>query len=246
MLMSRRPLVALVASLCLVTAACGSDERPERADTVSPQDEGAGQTAGGGEAAPEVDGDVTLDEEQLTAALLSVSDLPTGYSVSTEQDDNEDTTTTGADEECSAKFEQLSEAEDMEAASAEISFEEGIGVILEQSLESYEDGGELEQRFEAVTEVLSECPTFTDTDADGVTTEFQVVPLSFPNLGDRTLALAITGSTPDFTLRLNLAIVQLGNHAMFVGQGGLAADAAVLEQAGRAGVAKLAAAIDAA
>lgn len=242
----RSALTVLLAA-CLSTAACGA-EREDRAVTVNPTIAATGQAAAEptGQAAPEVDGDVTLTQEQLTVALLTVQELPTGYSAAASSDDDDDTATTGADDECSTKFAQLSAAEGTEAAGAEAAFEGGFGIVLEQSLESYEDSGELEQRFADVADVLSECPTFTDTDADGTVTDLQVSALSFPNLGDRTLALALTGVTEDLTVRLNIVIVQLGNHAMYLAQGGLAADAAVLEQAGRVGAAKLAAAIDAA
>ncbi|MCY7365958.1 MAG: hypothetical protein LH469_11715 [Frankiaceae bacterium] len=113
---------------------------------------------------------------------------------------------------------------------------------MEQGLESYEDEDTVEDRFDDVVAVLSDCPTFSSTDETGAKTDFTLAALSFPKLGDDTVALAITGTTPDFTIKINVAIVRLGRNVMSVTQGGLTADAAVLEQASRTGLDKLAAA----
>jgi hypothetical protein len=130
-----------------------------------------------------------------------------------------------------------------EAASAEASFSGGaIGPLLEQSFESYEDEDTVEDRLNDVVAVLWDCPTFSSTDEAGVTTDFTVAAFSFPKLGDNNVALAITGKTPDLTVVINVAIVPPGRNVMSVTQGGLTADAAVLEQASRKGLEKLAAA----
>ncbi|MBW3648756.1 MAG: hypothetical protein KY440_13475 [Actinobacteria bacterium] len=236
-----------VLALCLALplAACGGGD--ERARTV----EGAASpsSAASASAAPvevEGDGDKTLTEAQLKMALLTVTDLPTGYRLGTvEEDDDSKTTGTGASDECSDKFKRLSDAEGTEAAKAEAAFEGGgFGTILEQSLESYEDEDVVQDRFDDVVEVLSECKTFSDTDKKGVKTDFTVGPLSFPKLGDDTVALAITGKSPDFTISLNVVIVRLGRNVMIVGQGGFATDVPALEQAVNKGFEKLAAATE--
>jgi hypothetical protein len=127
------------------------------------------------------------------------------------------------------------------SAEAEASFEGGLGVILEQGLESYENEDVPQQRFDDVIAVLNECPTFSDTDASGEKTEFSVSSLSFPKLGDDTVALNIKVKTADFDGAINFAVVRLGRNVMSVAQGGLTADAAVLEQVTRKGLDKLAA-----
>lgn len=237
--MRRRSLVSVLVASGLLLTACGGDDSSgggddDRARTIA-------EPSSAAPAEPEGDGDKTLTEAELSAALLTVADLPTGYTAvpPTEDDDSE---TTGGDDECSAKFKELSDAEGTEAASAEASFEGGgLGTILEESLESYEDEDQLKQRFDDVVSVLSECPTFSSTE-DGETTDFTLGALSFPKLGDDTVALAITGKTPDFEVKLNIVVVRLGRNVMSVSQGGLTADAAALEQAARAGLDKLAAA----
>ena len=234
------PLAAKIATTTVIlvaTAACGSGDSgsSDRARTI------AAPSASAEPEAPEGDGDRTLTEAELTAALLTVADLPTGYTAVPASED--DASETEAEGDCQRQFESLSAAEGDEAASAKASFGGGgLGSVLEQGLESYEDEGTVEERFDNVVSVLSDCPTFSTIEEDGTTTDFTVTALSFPKLGDDTVALAITGTTPDFTIAINVAIVRLGRNVMSVIQGGLTADAAVLEQASRTGLDKLAAA----
>lgn len=230
--MKIRYAAALAMSLTMVTVGCGGGDSAsdgDRARTIqAPENEAPADLKS--------DGDKTLTEAQLKSALLTVPDLPTGYKAGTvEQDDSE---TDAGNDECAKKFDALDEGSDDEAAKAEASFEGGFGIVLEQSLKSYED--EDQAQFGDIIEVLSDCPSFTSTDADGTKTEFKLSALSFPKLGDDTLALALTGKTPDFAIVLNLVIVRLGRNVIFVSQGGLTADAAVLEQVTRKGLDKLA------
>jgi hypothetical protein len=227
-------------ALALALAACGGGDDGgdgDRARTIAVPSSAAAE-------APEEGGEETLTEAQLDAALLTVPDLPTGYTAAAADDgdeDEDDGDTAGANAECSERFEALGEAEGS-VADAEANFEGGLGVVLEQTLESFEDEDVLAQRFDDVVAVLSDCPSFTTTDDAGATTELTISPLSFPNLGDDTVALAVAGKSGGFDLRLNLVLVRLGRNAMNLAQGGLTADAAVLEQVARTGLDKLAAA----
>lgn len=232
----RRRLATALIPLALVVTGCGGgdDAAGDRARTVTtPESEEPSAIESGG--------DTPLTEAQLKSALLTVQDLPTGYTVGESSDDDE--IDHSADpEECASKFEALDETEEQDvAAEAEAAFEGGFGVVLEQELESYEDENVLKQKMEDVLEVMTECPTFTDTDESGDKIEFTVSPLSFPKLGDDTIALNIKIKTADFDGTLNLVVVRLGRNVMSVGQGGLTADAAVLEQVTHKGLEKLAA-----
>lgn len=222
--------------LVLALSACGGGgdaAEDERARTVT--------APSSPETEPEGNGDKTLTEAQLQAALLTVPELPTGYKAAAAQDqDDDDSETAGTSAECSDKFEQLGEAEGQESASAEASFEGGFGVVLEEGLESYEDEDTVQQRLDDVVEVLSQCQTFSSIDDDGVTTDFTIGALSFPKLGDDTVALALTGKTSDLNVSLNFVVVRLGRNVMSVAQGGLTTDPAALEQAARTGLEKLA------
>lgn len=48
-----------------------------------------------------------------------------------------------------------------------------------------------------------------------------VSPLSFPNLGDRALALRVAGSTPDVEVVIDLIYVAVGNNGVSLAAGGL-------------------------
>jgi hypothetical protein len=239
---TRTRLAAALIPLFLVTAACGGgEEGGDRARTIDAPPSAA-------PAEPEGDGDKTLSQAQLQAALLTVQDLPTGYTLDTaasDEDEDEDEDLNPASDDCAARFEALDESNVEPAAEAAVDFEGGFGVVLQQELSSYEDEKDLSEAFEEFATLASDCPSFKDTDADtGETTEFTLGSLSFPKLGDDTLAFAVSIKTPDFEGKLNLVIVQLGRNIMYIGQGGLSADAAVLEQAARTGLQKLAAATE--
>jgi hypothetical protein len=225
-------VIALVVGL----AGCGGGDGDERARTVTPTTTAPDDDAEGG-------GEEALTEEQLQAALLTVADLPTGYTAGADDDEDEDDSkTTGKDAECSERFAALDAAEDQAVAKADADFEGGFGVVLEQDLSSFDDEDALKDRVDNVVDVLSDCPSFTDTDDEGVTTEFTIGQLSFPKLGDDTVALAITGKAQELDIRANLVVVRLGRTLMTVTQGGLTVDPAALEQATRTGLDKLAAA----
>lgn len=234
-----RRFAAVLVPLAVLAASCGgSDDSDgdERARTIeAPESEAPKEPEGGGGG-----GDKTLSEAELKAALLTVQDLPTGYTLDTSPDEDDDETQ-GSSEECSDRFEALTEAEEQDdTTEAEVSFEGGLGVVLEQGLESYPDEEIPAERFDQVVEVLNDCPSFTSTEADGTNTEFTISPLSFPKLGDDTIALNIKVKTSEFDGVLNFAVVRLGRNVMSIGQGGLTADAAVLEQVARKGLEKLA------
>lgn len=238
--MHRTATALALTSTLVLTAACGGGEEGNSDDRARTIDAPASAEP----AEPEGDGEKTLNEAELQAALLTVQDVPTGYTLDTaaaEEDD--DSTTDGGSEECSARFEALGEADDKDvSAEAEVSFEgPSLGTVLEQGLESYEDEDVPKQRFEDVLEVLSDCPTFSSTE-NGETTDFTVSSLSFPKLGDDTIALNLKVKTSEFDAVANLVVVRLGRNVMSVTQGGLTADVAVLEQATRKGLEKLAAA----
>lgn len=230
---------AMVLSLAL--AGCGGDGADDRATTITPKTDGAASSAA---AAPEGDGDKTLTAAQVKSALLTVQDLPTGYSVDTSpEEESEDDITNSDDADCVAKFKGLNDADNEDQSEqAKASFTgPGLGTVLEQGIESFDDEEVPEKRLKDVVEVLSDCPTFSSTE-DGVKSDFSVSSLSFPKLGDDTVSLALTVKTPEVSVGLNIVLVRLGRNVMSVTQGGLATDVVALEQASRKGLDRLAAA----
>lgn len=90
-------------------------------------------------------------------------------------------------------------------------------------------------RFDDVVEVLSGCQACSSIDEHGVTTDFTIGALSCPKAGDDAVALAVTGTTPDIDVSLELLVVRLAQNVMCNAQGELATDPAACEQAARKG-----------
>lgn len=223
-------------ALALLVTGCGGDDSDDRATTVTPQQSASAPAA---EQPDEDAPEGTLSRAQLQEALLTVPDLPTGYKQGTASRDD-DTPTQSDNPECAARFDELDSAEDEAVATAEASFEgPGLGTLLEQSLASFTDQDRQSEQLATITELLSDCPSFTMTDADGAESTVNISPLSFPKLGDETLAVGFAIETPELTLTLNFVTIRVGSTLQTVYQGGLSADAAALEQAARKGTERL-------
>jgi hypothetical protein len=242
-LSTRRRLAVTAVPLLLLTPACGGGDggSEDRATTVTaPSTEPADSEQ---EQEEQEGGDGSLTQADLEAALLSVPDLPTGYKQGTVTPDDDDSPTQSDSPECAERFEALGDADEEALAKAEAAFEgPQLGSVLEQTLAAFDDEDRLSDRLEEFTVLFSECPTFSSTDADGVTSTFTISPLSFPKLGDETVAIAFNVEQPDFTLVLNIVLVRVGPNLQSIAQGGLSADVAALEQAARVGTEKLEAA----
>lgn len=238
----RVPVVTIALASTIGATACGSGggDDSDRAQTISVPSSAAPPAAKGG-------GDKTLTEAQLKDALLTVTDLPTGYKVDPDPSEDDDETT-GENAECSKKFKSLDDddTDGTKVAEMEANFEgPQLGSVLQQSLASYKNEDGLSEQFDKVASVLSECPRFSTVDKAGEKTDFTIGALSFPKLGDNTLALGINIKTPDISATANIVVVRVGRNLMMVTQGGLTADVALLEQASRKGLDKLAAAVEA-
>lgn len=235
-------MVPLLAAALLVLSGC-AEERSSRAQTVDPPSESSAATepapAESSAAEPDDAAGEQLTQEQADAALLTVQDLPTGWTTdpAAEEDDGPDDITEPA--ECAQIFQALEDQQDP-VAQAEADFTAGgFGPFLSQSVSSFDDS--TTDALAAVTEALNACPTFTSIDADGVRAEFTAAPLSFPNVGDSTVAVRLSASTEDFDLAFDVVAVSLGNNGMTIVAGGLTPmDGVQLEQVVRAGVSRIA------
>lgn len=107
----RTAALALVLALTL-TGCGGGDDSDDRARTIAVPSSAAAEE-------PEGNGDKTLTEAQLEAALLTVPELPTGYTAAADDEDEaDDGDTTSPDADCAERFEELGEAEGSGVASA--------------------------------------------------------------------------------------------------------------------------------
>lgn len=121
-----------------------------------------------------------LTQADLEKALLSLDDLPAGWAVRTENEEDE------ADKETYTFLCQ--EYQKQSIAKVNADFQKGqVGPFLVNSVVTYPPG-EAESQFVAMLSAVDQCATFTDTQ-DGTTTEWAVTPISFPKLGDQSFAI---------------------------------------------------------
>ena len=231
---------ALAAALAavLTLSACGGDggdgaRPPAQDDPASAQSQ-----------APQA---VVLTEEQLQEGLATLSDLPTGYVLETEENDQE-AEVEGTTPECTEAFRELDDEDDDAAATAEVEFtnEQTGFASLVHSWESHDDAEQLQKDLDELIELLKTCTTLILPldDPEGTRIELEVKQAAFPQLGDASTAYSATGDaeiqgTP-FTFALFFAFVRDGNNAMTVLQAGLGqTDAALVEKVARLGVERL-------
>jgi len=229
--------VAVALMVLLPLAGCGGSSSSDRAKTITP---GAGSTSATA-SAPAAAGKA-LTAAQLKAALITVADLPTGYKVDPDPSDDDNSKTTSDNPECQKRFEAL-DAKDSTAPSAEADFVgTSAGSVLQTKLIAASSEAEAKKKLSDFAVLLSDCPKLTLNDEDGKT-EVTFSALSFPNLGDETLALGAEIKNAGFEAQGNYVISRVGQHVALILEGGLSTDIKALESAARAQVGKLVTAV---
>lgn len=252
----RRLPAALLTATLAVSALAGCGEREERAVTVdtgeaaasdetdSSQEEEAVASA---TAAPQPGDEAgsKLTKDQVKAALLTVEDLPSGWTTGDPDEDE-----TGKDDEpedkitppaCEAIMDAFDEGPDASASITRNFEKEGGLMFMSETIATFEEEVD-EDRLQEVADVLSKCPEFTSTDTEGVATKMKVKPLSMANFGDSSLAVTIEGETQGFALTMNMLFIAVGHNYIALVHGGLGgADGAELEPIAQAAMTRLAA-----
>jgi hypothetical protein len=211
-----------VVAIAAVLTGCGGST-PERADTVpGPSPGGTGQ-----------DGDQAT-QRQIESALLTTQDMPTGWT-SVPLDDADASTVDRTDPaHCAVLFDDWA---DDAIAKAEVAFgPSGGGDAFGEVALAYRDRSAVDevQRF---ADAINQCPQFTATTTDGITVDYEAAPLSFPNLGDRTLALSLRSSAGGSDYVLDMIWVAMGQYGLTLVGVGL--DGNQLEQLSTAAVDRL-------
>ena len=230
-----------MAVLSLAVAGCGGD-RQERAITVNPQKSSTADSTQEAESpeAPEDSAGDQLSKAQIGKALLSVSDLPAGWTA-TPAEDEEESEDTVSPPKCKDVLDALDDTSTDAAAEGEANFNKGgpFGTILSQTISSYDETVD-SSRVQEIADAFSDCPNFSSTDSDGEVSKVTVSPMSFGNLGDQTLAFAMTLESSMFTVSVNVAYVVVGHNVVSMVHGGLAgADGAQLEKLAKQAITKL-------
>ena len=202
---------ALVAAMTLVVSGCGGGDDAAEASTI-------------GTTAPPATASSSFKAED---AVIALSDLPTGWAVDPEEDDDDDGFC-GRDEDIPSLV-------GFEAASkAEAQFAEGGNIpVLFSFVAAYAPGGAAIS-FAKLEEIVADCTSF---ESDGTT--FKVASVSFPEQGDESVPLLVSGEVKGFTVSFYFVFVRVAAGITIVGYGGLAPDVAEVEKFVRLAVKKL-------
>jgi hypothetical protein len=230
----------------LLLAGCGSSG-DDRADTIeapepaasAPASTPAPATTGSGSAstAPSV-APPALGDAQLKKALLTVSEMPTGFTLN--KDDQDDSDEAGNDP-CAKKFDKVGDdLKKRKVGDAERHFTKGsFGPLVEQDLVSFEEEDDAKAAIDVVSDLLNECQSFTSLDGAGAKTTFELAAMSFPKVGDETFAVAISGESDGVSLAAHMVVTRVDQSLQLVVLAGLTADADETEAIVRAGAKKL-------
>lgn len=126
--------------------------------------------------------------KRLPDALLTLEDMPTGWTVSPpDEDDEEDDGTDLCGVESTAFADPIAEAE--------TSFQKAeLGPFLVQAVDVYAEGQAPEVMADFL-EAAQSCTEWTEIDEDGTETTWRLAPLSFPKLGDETISFRMSTIT---------------------------------------------------
>jgi len=198
--MSKKPIALLGV---LVLALFGCTKPSNRAATIKPSEP------------PEK----VASDSELQAGLLTVQDLPTGWSPKpAESPSPTPSSTSSATPECTKTLIRKAET----PAYVETSFQKSEFHQLSQLLISFKSRNEAKSKFKELEARSQRCQSWTEEDAES-SSKYSLAPLSFPNLGDETLAFKMKGeykskpgSDEDFNLELtgsadaDIVVIRLG------------------------------------
>ncbi len=132
-----------------------------------------------------------------------MQDVPTGYAVDPSPSSNSDKSGPCQKAPISASIPSV--------AKVEVQFTKSqVGPFLLEQLVSYSGDG-AQRAYEAAKQLFSTCTSWTTTGTDGTATSFTASALSFPKLGDQTLALRLNGDDSSTQVALDLVAVRKGN-----------------------------------
>jgi hypothetical protein len=228
--------LAVVCSVALAGSLVGCGGQQERADTLPPSGEAAQTAAAKVPVAPSVKQSNTLTAAQAKAALLTLDDMPTGWSQ--EKPDPSDDNAKVTPQRCAAILDAVDQ-QGKPLAQAEAAFSPSdLGPQLDQTVSSW-PRSQLPV-LKKLTEAFKQCPKFTSTSKDGSAATFQATGLSFPNLGDRTLALRLKVKSEGLNFVIDVVYIAKGNNGIALLASGLQPlDGATLEGLARKAVTHL-------
>ncbi len=199
--------------MLVLVAGCGDDSSAPPAGGATPSATSSAGAAKGTAAAGK-----TLSKKQAKAALLTVKDLPDGWTVDKDAGGEDDGETTTRPARCASL---LGEDGKKPAAEAKVAFSLD-GLLLQHEVSSFtaDVAGDV-KKFAAA---LAKCPKFTMIEADGTETKIRATALKkFPKLGDRSLGVRLTGAIQGAEITIDVVLVAVGHNGVTVGASGLEA-----------------------
>jgi len=223
--LARRALASATVVLALATAGCATDDEPTTTPTTagtesteataaaSPTSEPAADAT----TAPATDGRFTLTQDQVTAALMTGSDVGDGWAVGI--GGGPLITTSPAD--FSNSYFDPDTCTDLPVTFDSFSVE-ATGVHgVTQVVSAAGDAGIGEQiqvieglpsdRYAALESLVAACPSFFQVGADGDEMAFSAATLDLPELGDATLGVRVTQSTGEQDVAMYLTLTSIGD-----------------------------------
>lgn len=153
--------------------------------------------------------DITQDE--LAGALLTVNDLPTGWATSAPDEADDD------DDFCGFQSTDVS----THIASLEANFQQATtGPFLFHALQLHESGN-AKNVTNGFLEATRSCPGWNVTDDDGTQTEWKLAALSFPKIGDETIAVRLSSTTILGVFELDYIVMRRGDVLNVVAYGAI-------------------------
>ncbi|NMR20471.1 hypothetical protein [Cellulomonas fimi] len=235
--MRARPLTAVAATaatLVLVAGCSGSTSAPETADLPPAASRAQpGADAGlGRSGASDAAAVTTLTQEQIAVALLTETELPSGWTQDASSAMPLDAGAASTEAlaydppQCAAVVSGLAgttSAARVPLATGTASFGGRGFAFVSETIETWEPGTSTAE-LDTLTAALPDCAEYSQTAATGQVTTTRVTTLDVPEHGDRTLALRLEASSGEggmnLFLTLDVVLVVAGDVAVTLLAGG--------------------------
>jgi len=170
-----RSLLVAGSLALLIAAGCSSDSEPERAETITTTS-----------TAPPADESTTVPDTELDEVLLTLDDMPPGY------------TLTGPGEESDNPVCNDQDVDDIvpntDSANGDQFSAGPTGPFISSVAARYEDADLANEALDAFIDLLAQCDNMIELPSDQGPITLVLSPLSFNQVGDRTLALRGTST----------------------------------------------------
>lgn len=164
-----------------------------------------------------------LSSKQIKRALLKIEDMPSGYTedpdLINDEESEEDEISAGS-KKCEQLMSALGSKDRAEKpfGEGEVGFKESdFGPFVGESVISFK-GSRIKEGMGKIRDAFASCKNFETEDKDGAKTKFRVAPMSFPKLGDDTIAVKMSGEEPSFgmTFDFNLVAVRVDQNVVMM------------------------------